>query len=82
MAGSVIQANRAVEFEYGLRMGVLPEVCWYHCGYYIKPRIHYNTLYGTVQLSWIPIRQIHTCLVLRICGIELQLLRGNRIELA
>ena len=28
VAGSVIQATRTVEFEDGLRMGVLPEGCW------------------------------------------------------
>ena len=32
MAGFVIQASGTVEFEDGLRMGVLPGDCCCHCG--------------------------------------------------
>ena len=32
VADSVIQATGTLEFEDGLRTGVLPGACWYPCG--------------------------------------------------
>ena len=40
VAGSVIQATGTVEFEDGLRTGVLPGGCWYPCGGCTYPRIN------------------------------------------
>ena len=40
VAGSVIQATGKVEFEDGLRTGVLPGGCWYPCGSCTWPRIN------------------------------------------
>ena len=40
VAGSVIQATGTVEFEDGLRTGVLPGGCWYPCGGRTYPRIN------------------------------------------
>ena len=44
VAGSVIQASRAVEFEDGVMMKVLPLGCWYPCGNCIQPRINSKSL--------------------------------------
>ena len=40
MAGSEIQATGTVEFEDGLRTGVLPGGCLYPCGSCTYPRIN------------------------------------------
>ena len=75
VAGSVIQAPGTVDFEDGLRMGVLPEVI------VVTPLIP-----GSVPItSWrwglvLGVNQIPTCLVLRISGINLQLLCDVRNE--
>ena len=39
VAGSVIQATGTVEFEDGLRTGVLQEDCWCPCGVRTKPMV-------------------------------------------
>ena len=39
VAGSVIQASGTVEFEDGLRTGVLQEDCWCPCGVRTKPMV-------------------------------------------
>ena len=46
MAGSMIQSTKIVEFEDGLRVGVLPGCGWCNCGDCIKPRINSNTILG------------------------------------
>ena len=46
VAGSVIQATGTVEFEDGLRTGVLPGGCWCPCGGRTQPRIKSNPPWG------------------------------------
>ena len=86
MAGSVIQATGTVEFEDGLRTGVLPGDCWCPwCGR-TYPRI--NTKPRGGGWSWVGcgchkdsiLDLIPTSLVQRISGIKLQLLCADRIE--
>ena len=40
VAGPVIEAIARLEFEDGLRTGVLPGGCWYPCGGCTYPRIN------------------------------------------
>ena len=46
VAGSVIQATGTVEFEDGLRTGVLPGGCWCPCGGRTQPRIKSKPPWG------------------------------------
>ena len=78
MAGSVIQSTWAVEFEDGLRTGVLLG----GCGYFIWTRMNSNPLLNVswswtdVAVIWAPVRpnfNLHQC-----SGIKLQLLELNQ----
>ena len=46
VVGSVIHAVGTMDFEDGLRMGVLSRGFWYHCGDCTRPRINSNSLLG------------------------------------
>ena len=84
VAGSVIQASGTVEFEDGLRTGVLLGGCWCPWGGRTYPRINFKPLWGCgLVLGWVWLSEgphFQTCLVPRIGGIKLQLLCGVRIE--
>ena len=54
VASSVIQATGMVEFEDGLRTGVLPGGCWYPCGGRTYPRINFKPPWGSgLILDWV-----------------------------
>ena len=54
VAGSVIQASGTVEFEDGLRMGVLFGGCWCSCEDHTYPRINFKPPWGRgLVLGWV-----------------------------
>ena len=90
VVGSVIQASGTVEFEDGLRTGVLLGGYWCPWGGHTYPRINTKPPWGCgLVLGWVWLSlgpQFQTkfqfCRVPRMGGIKLQLLCGVRIELA
>ena len=90
VAASVIQAIGTVEFEDGLRMGVLLGGCWYPWGSRTYPRTNTKPPWGCgLVLGWVWLSQgphlqykFQFCWGPRMGGIKLQLLCGVRIELA
>ena len=53
MAGSVIQATGTVEFENGLRTGVLPGGCWYTVVKYFQEEIKMDVKFVDFSLKCI-----------------------------
>ena len=78
VAGPVIEAIARLEFEDGLRTGVLPGGCWYPCGGCTYPMINSAPLCGCQKDPCQT--KFRFCRVPRMGGIKLQLLYGVRIE--
>ena len=58
--GLVIQATGRVEFEDGLRTGVLLEDCWCPCSGRTYPRINFKPLWGCgLVLGWVWLSEGH-----------------------